>query len=157
MVDIKRVTARGERSRFINFPYKLYEDDTYWVPPLKMEQKELINIQKNPFYNNADIAMFLAQENGQIVGRIAAIEDRRYNEYQNAKTGFFGFFESIEDQKIASQLLKAASDWLKERGLTEILGPSNPGMMDEIGILVDGFDLYPSILMPYNKHYYDGL
>src|SRR5699024_5228413 len=93
----------------------------------------------------------------KVCGRIAAIEDRRFNEYHDRKTGFFGFFECIDDQNIAHLLIKVASGWLKNRGHKEILGPSNPGMMDEIGILVDGFDKYPSILMPYHKQYYDRL
>jgi GNAT superfamily N-acetyltransferase len=152
-----RVTTKKGRRQFINFPYKLYEKDQYWVPPLKLEQKDLINTDKNPFYNNADIALFLVKRSGQVCGRIAAVEDRRYNNYHKARTGFFGFFECINDQQVAEQLIEAASGWLKERGLTEITGPASPGMMDEIGILVDGFNYYPSILMPYNKPYYDDL
>ncbi len=152
-----RVTSKKERRQFINFPYKLYEKDQYWVPPLKIEQKDLLNTDKNPFFNNADIVLFLVFRNGNVCGRIAAVEDRRYNDYHKTKTGFFGFFECIDDRQVAKQLLQAASEWLKERGLTEIIGPASPGMMDEIGILVDGFDYYPSILMPYNKPYYDEL
>jgi GNAT superfamily N-acetyltransferase len=151
------VTTKGERKQFLDFPYLHYQNDEHWVPPLRMEQKKLINTEKNPFYNNGEIAMFLAEQDGEVCGRIAAIQDRRYNEYHGNKTGFFGFFECIDDESVAQLLFKVASDWLQERGHTEVLGPANPSMMDEIGILVDGFDHYPSILMPYHKPYYDKL
>ncbi len=151
------VTTKNERKQFIQFPYDHYKDDEYWIAPLKMEQKKLIDRDKNPFYENGEIALFLAEQNGQICGRIAAIQDRRFNEFHGNKTGFFGFFECINDESVANLLFKVASDWLSERGHDKVLGPSNPSMMDEIGVLVEGFDHYPSILMPYHKPYYDKL
>lgn len=154
---ISLVTTKEERKQFLEFPYKHYANDEHWVPPLKMEQKKLIDKKKNPFYENAEIALFLAEQDGRICGRIAAIEDRRYNEHHNTNTGFFGFFECINNKSAAKLLLKVAGDWLKQRGLTKVLGPSNPSMMDEIGILVDGFEYDPSIMMPYHKPYYDEL
>ena len=155
--NIEKVTSSRDRKEFLDFPYLHYKDDKYWVPPLYMEQKKLIDTKKNPFYLNADIELFLARKNGKVVGRIAAIEDRRFNEYHDNKVGFFGFFECINDQHIAGQLFQAAENWLKDRGLEAILGPSSPSMMDEIGVLVEGFDKYPSIMMPYSKSYYDKL
>lgn len=151
------VTTKEERKQFIDFPYSHYQEDEHWVPPLKMEQKKLIDKEKNAFYENGNIALFLAEQNGEICGRIAAIQDHRYNDFHNNKTGFFGFFECIEDESVAALMFKVASDWLKQRGHTEVLGPSNPSMMDEIGILVDGFNYDPSFLMPYHKPYYDEL
>lgn len=127
------------------------------MAPLKMEQKKLIDIEKNPFYENGEIALFLAEQNGETCGRIAAIRDHRYNEHHGNKTGFFGFFECINDKTIAKLLVKVASDWLRERGHTDVLGPANPSMMDEVGILVDGYEYTPSIMMPYHKPYYDDL
>lgn len=151
------VTSKKERKQFLDFPYRHYKDDEHWIAPLKIEQKKLIDTDNNPFYNNADIALFLAEQNGQPCGRIAAIEDRRYNEYHNSRTGFFGFFESIDDPSVAKLLFKVVEDWLIDRGMNEILGPASPSMMDEIGILVEGFDYDPSLLMPYSKPYYDSL
>ncbi|MDZ7690097.1 MAG: hypothetical protein U5K69_02895 [Balneolaceae bacterium] len=151
------VSSQEEREQFLEFPYTHYAGDKYWVAPLKMEQKKLIDTENNPFYENAEIALFLAEQNGEICGRIAAIEDKRYNDYHDANTGFFGFFECINDDSVAKLLFKVAIDWLKDRGLNRMLGPANPSMMDEIGILVDGFDYYPSIMMPYHKPYYDDL
>jgi GNAT superfamily N-acetyltransferase len=154
---ITLATTKSERKQFINFPYQHYSDDEHWIAPLKMEQKKLIDTQNNPFYDNGNIGLFLAEQNGQVCGRIAAIQDHRYNEYHNDKTGFFGFFECIDDESVANLLFKVAEDWLRERGHTRVLGPSNPSMMDEVGILVDGFEHYPSIMMPYHKPYYNDL
>jgi GNAT superfamily N-acetyltransferase len=151
------VTSKEEKKAFIHFPYSHYKQDRYWVPPLLLEQTKLLDTKKNPFYNNAEIALFLASNNGKPAGRIAAIIDHRFNEYHNRKTGFFGFFECIENQSTADFLFRAAEGWLADKGMNDVLGPANPGMMDEIGILVDGFEKYPSILMPYHKPYYNKL
>lgn len=154
---ITLATTKSERKQFLDFPYEHYKGDEHWIAPLKMEQKKLIDTEDNPFYDNGEIALFLAEQNGEICGRIAAIQDRRYNEHHNNKTGFFGFFECIDDQSVANLLFKVAGDWLRERGHTDVLGPANPSMMDEVGILVDGFEYDPSIMMPYHKPYYDDL
>lgn len=151
------ITTKKEKKAFIKFPYRHYKHDKYWVAPLLMEQKKLLNTEKNPFYNNAEIALFTAELNGKLTGRIAAIIDHRYNRFHNAKTGFFGFFECTDSQATVDLLFKAAEGWLKGKGMKDVLGPANPGMMDEIGILVDGFEKYPSIMMPYHKAYYDKL
>ncbi len=151
------VTNKKEKKAFIEFPYKHYKDDKKWIPPLLMDQKMLVNTEKNPFYNDAEIALFLAESNGKIAGRIAAIHNKKYNEFQGTNVGFFGFFECIDNQSVANLLFKVANDWLKEKGLDGMIGPANPGMMDEVGVLVDGFEYEPSILMPYNKTYYDKL
>lgn len=155
--SVSVVTTAAEKKEFIKFPYNHYSDDTFWVPPLLIEQKKLLNNKKNPFFKNAEIILFSAEFNNEPAGRIAAIIDHRYNDYHNTKTGFFGFFESIDRQSTADLMFRVVEDWLKERGMEQMLGPANPGMMDEIGILVKGFDKYPSILMPYHKNYYDKL
>ena len=154
---ISIVSSKDEKKAFIHFPYNHYKHDKYWVAPLLMEQKKLLNEKKNPFYNNAEIALFNAEYNGKPAGRIAAIIDHRFNKFHNRQTGFFGFFECIDNQSTVDLLFKVAEDWLKDKGMKDVLGPANPGMMDEIGILVDGFEKYPSILMPYHKRYYDKL
>ncbi len=154
---ITAVKTDKQRKRFIDFPYEHYEGDEHWIAPLKMEQKKLIDEDKNPFFKNAEIALFLVEEGEELKGRIAAIIDHRYNDHHNDKTGFFGFFECVDDQTVANLLLKVASDWLRERGRTKMMGPANPSMMDEVGILVEGFEYDPSIMMPYHKPYYDQL
>ena len=151
------VTTKSERKQFLEFPYHHYRDDEHWIPPLKMEQKKLIDPDSNPFFNNAEMELFIAEQNGEICGRIAAIIDHRYNEFHGTKTGFFGFFESIDDLSVSRLLFKVVTDWMRKRGLTKLMGPANPSMMDEIGFLIDGFDKDPAFLMPYNKEYYPRL
>ncbi|MCH2450434.1 MAG: hypothetical protein MK198_09845 [Gracilimonas sp.] len=151
------VSTKEERKRFTDFIYKFYKDEEHWVPPLRMDQKKLIDPKKNPFFDNAEIALFLAEKDDKEVGRIAAIVDHRFNEFHGTKTGHFGFFECINDQHTANLLFRVASDWLRDKGMNKVLGPASPSMMDTIGVLVDGFDKDPFIMMPYNFSYYDEL
>ena len=151
------VSSKEEKKRFVNFIYPFYKGEKNWVAPLRLDQKKLVDTEKNPFFKNAEIKMFLAQKDGNDVGRIAAIIDHRYNDYHDAQTGHFGFFECIDDQHTADLLFRVASDWLRDKGMKDVLGPANPGMMDTIGFLIDGFDKDPYILMPYNFSYYDEL
>ncbi len=155
--EIRIVSGWLDLKAFIEFPYQHYQNDEHWIPPLKVDQKKLVDVKKNPFYNTADRALFLAEKGGKIVGRIAAIDDRKFNDYNEGNYGFFGFFECINDQQIANLLFKVASDWLHDRGRSAIMGPTNPGFMDTIGILTEGFEYDPSIMMPYNKPWYDEL
>lgn len=151
------VSSKDEKKRFTNFIYPFYKDEKHWVPPLRMDQKKLIDTDKNPFFNNAEIALFLAEKDGKDVGRIAAIVDHRYNDFHKTKTGHFGFFECINDQHTANLLFRVASDWLRDKGMNKALGPASPSMMDTIGVLIDGFDKDPYVMMPYNFPYYDEL
>lgn len=151
------VSSKDERKRFIEFIYDFYQDAEHWVPPLRMDQKKLIDTEKNPFFQNAEIELFIAEKNGKDVGRIAAIVDHRFNEFHKTRTGHFGFFECINDQHTANLLFRVASDWLKDRGMNKVMGPASPSMMDTIGVLIDGFDKDPYVLMPYNYDYYDDL
>lgn len=154
---ISVVTTKAERKQFLNFPYQHYEGDPNFVPPLYIDQKKLIDTEKNPFYDNADIELFIAERDDKMVGRIAAIHNHAYNDYHNENAGFFGFFESINDPSVVKLLFRVAEDWLRNRGVAKILGPTNPGTFDVLGILVDGFDDPPTFMMPYNKTYYDEL
>src|SRR5690625_4271572 len=122
-----------------------------------MEQQKLVDTEKKPFFRNAEIALFLLKRDGVIVGRIAAIIDHRYNDFHNTRTGFFGFYKCEDHQESSDRLFHAVETWLKEKGMEKVLGPSKPGMMEGIGIVVEGFDRYPAILMPYNAPYYDKL
>ena len=157
MQGVVFVSSESEKKDFIEFPYHHYAGDPFWVPPLKIQQKGLLDTRKNPFFKEADIALFLAYHNGRIAGRIAAIHNHSYNRYNNESAGFFGFFECIENQLVADLLFRVAGDWLRGRGCTKLLGPMNPGLLDEIGIQVEGFDKYPAIMMPHSKPWYDDL
>ncbi|MFO8029010.1 MAG: hypothetical protein R6U28_04045 [Cyclonatronaceae bacterium] len=149
------VSTEEERKEFIDFPYRHYTDDPVWVPPLKMQQKDLLNPQKNPFFNDADMALFLAYDRGEVAGRIAAIHNHAYNRHNNDTAGFFGFFECNQNQFVADLLFRVVRDWLRLRGCTRLLGPMNPGLLDEIGIQIEGFEHRPAIMMPHSKPWYN--
>ncbi len=149
------VSTEEERRQFIDFPYRHYADDPVWVPPLKIQQKDLLDQKKNPFFKDADIALFLAYDNGKVAGRIAAIHNHAYNRHNNDTAGFFGFFECSQNQFVADLLFRVVRDWLRIRGCTKLLGPMNPGLLDEIGIQIDGFEHRPAIMMPHSKPWYD--
>lgn len=153
------MTANEGRARgqFLDLPYRLYRHDPHWVPPLRIAQKEILNSGKHPFYANAEITCFLAARRGNPVGRIAAILNRRYNEFHNERAGFFGFFECEDDPEAAASLLSAARSWLRARGAEVIRGPVNPSTNYEVGVLVDGYASSPLIMMTYNPPYYAAL
>ncbi|NWG27938.1 MAG: hypothetical protein HXY48_05310 [Ignavibacteriaceae bacterium] len=153
-ITIKKVSTKNELNQFIKFPWKIYKDDKFWVPPLLMEQKTLLDKQKNPFFKAADADYFLAYRNGEIVGRIAAINNDIHLKYHNDSSGQFGFFECINDQQVANALFDTAKSWIKEKGLKFMRGPANPSSNDIYGMLIEGFDDSPRLLMPYNPKYY---
>lgn len=153
-ITIQKATSKKDVIRFIKFQWEIYKNDKFWVPPLIMDKKKIFNKQKHPFYKHADIELFLAYRSGKIVGRIAAIKNDLHNKYHNDKVGFFGFFECINDQSVANSLFDAAKDWLKENGLDAMRGPANPSSNDEYGMLIDGFEDEPRIMMTYNPKYY---
>jgi len=152
--DIHLVENRRQLSEFIRFPWKIYRADRYWVPPLIAEQKRLFTPEKNPFYGHAEVALFLAERVGETVGRIAAIVNRAHNEFYGDKTGFFGFFESIDDKDVSGRLFEAAGEWLRQKGMDCMRGPMNFSTNEACGLLVEGFDSSPVIMMTYNPAYY---
>lgn len=153
-IKITKVSSKKELMNFIKFPWKIYSNDSHWVPPLIFERKKILNTTKNPFYKHAEIQLYLAKNNGEIVGRIAAIKNDLHNKHHSDRVGFFGFFECIDDQQTANMLLDSAKQWLTEKGMDAMRGPANPSSNDEYGLLVEGFDDSPRILMPYNPEYY---
>ena len=156
-IKIRTVQNKKELMKFIKFQWEIYKNDNYWVPPLIMERKKLLNKEKNPFFKHAEAEYFLAEKDGKLVGRIAAIKNDMYLKYHNDDTGFFGFFECIDDQKIANALFDTAKNWLKQKGLKNMMGPANPSSNDEWGMLLEGYDDSPRILMTYNPKYYNVL
>lgn len=156
-IKIKKVETKMELNTFIKSQWKFYKNNPYWVPPLLMERKHLLDKDKNPFFKAADADYFIAYRNNEIVGRIAAIKNDVHLKYHNDNTGFFGFFESIDDQQVANALFDTAKNWLKQKGLSKMLGPANPSSNDEYGMLYKGFDDPPRIMMTYNPQYYNNL
>lgn len=159
MPQVEVVPVRDARAsrQFLDFPYSLYANDPYWVPPLRIAQKELFDKRKHPFHRHGEVECFLALREGRVAGRIAAILDRNYNQYHGDHTGFFGFFEAERSQAVADELFAAARAWLKDRGVEVIRGPVNPSTNYECGLLIDGFDSSPYLMMPHNPPYYGEL
>ncbi len=153
-VEVSPVTGGLEKDRFVKFQYQVYKDDLHWVPPLLMERHEFLDPATNPFYRHADVQLFLARRGGEVVGRIAAIEDRNYNAYHGTKSAYFGLYESVNDPAVAASLLAAARDWARWRGLDTLLGPMSFSTNYEVGLLIEGFDSDPYVMMPYNPRYY---
>jgi len=154
-VTVRPVTGRSDRKQFIDFPYTFYQDEPHWVPPLRQDVKKTLNTSKNAFFDHGAIQLFLAEDAaGTTVGRIAAIVNGMHLQKYDDGMGFFGFFECVEDYSVAEALLDVAADWLREQGLTGMRGPANPSLNDTAGLLIDGFDSDPSILMPYNPPYH---
>lgn len=153
-IEIVEVNNSKLLNQFINFPYELYKNDPYWVPMPKMIIKEIFDRKKNPFFVHGDIQPYLAIENNRVVGRIAAIRNDMHNKYHKDKLGFFGFFECVNDQDVANKLFATVKTWLQARGYSGMRGPANPSSNDEWGMLLDGFDDSPRIMMTYNPKYY---
>jgi hypothetical protein len=156
-VQVRRVDTTRDLKRFIDYPYRLHARDPLWVPPLKHDVRALLSKEKNPFFDHAEADYFLAQRNGQVVGRIAAISNRLHNETHEDRVGFFGFFECEDDQAVAAALFDAAGAWLIERDHDVMRGPASPSVNEECGLLVDGFDTPPTLMSPYNPRYYETL
>ncbi len=153
-VRIDRVAGRLDLQRFIRLPWRLYRQDPAWVPPLLFDLKKLLSPKKHPFHQHADVQYFLARLDGEVVGRIAAIVNHRHVQFHAEPVGFFGFFESIENQDVATALLTAAERWVAARGMQRIRGPMNFSTNEECGLLVDGFHDAPKIMMPHHLPYY---
>ena len=156
-VTVRPVRSRADERRFIDFIYAHYRGYQHWVAPLRLERRKLIDTRKNPFYRHAERELYLAERAGRVVGRIAAIVNHGHNRHHRDRVGFFGFFESVDDQAVASALLDAARGWLRARGMEAMRGPANPSVNDEYGLLVEGFGMPPAVMMPYNPPYYAAL
>lgn len=157
--EVRRVGGnRQDQKRFINMQWELYAGDPNWVPPIIQTVKENAGFVPHPFYEKNKCANFIVNQDDKTVGRITAIVNHGHNERFEEKRGFFGFFESIDDQEVANLLFEEACKYLaKEHGLTDVRGPVNPSMNYEVGTLVDGFDSPPTFMMTYNPDYYDKL
>src|SRR5262249_25159966 len=128
--------------------------DPAWVPPLIIERKAFLDRARHPFYQHGDAALFLARRDGEIVGRIAASDDPRYNALHQSNVGCFGLFESIDDVDVARTLFDAAADWLRKRGRSEIIAPVDYSTNYVCGLLIDGFEHRPTLLTAHNPPYY---
>jgi len=155
ITKIRAATSRADRERFIKYPFARYRDDPHWVPPLLISEREQFNPKKNPFYEHARIDLFLAERDGETVGRVAAIDDDNHNRTHDDNLMFFGFFEA-ENEEAAEALLARVEELGRELGREAVRGPVNPSMNHSAGLLIDAFDSDPFVMMPYNPPEYPG-
>ncbi len=153
-LEVRQVASWWDRRRFLRLPWDIYAGDPSWVPPLLLERKQFINPRKHPFYRHGAAALFLGLRQGRPVGRIMASDDPNFNAAHRDNTGCFGLFESLDDADVAHSLLDAAAEWLVERGRTRIMGPIDYSINYPCGLLIDGFDEPPRVMMNHNPAYY---
>lgn len=153
-VEIKKVTTKSELKRFIRFNYEFYKDNPYSVPDLYDDMLNTFSPKKNAAFEFCEADYFLALRDGKIVGRVAAIINRRANEKWNRKTVRFGWIDFIDDMEVSTALIDTVKQWGKERGMTEIEGPLGFTDMDAEGMLVEGFDQLSTMATIYNYPYY---
>ena len=154
-VTIIEATTPADRATFVELVYRLYASDPAWVPPLRSEALELIEgIKTNPWFEHGRARYWMAQQDGQIIGRISAQVDRLVLEHMGAGIGHWGMFECIDNQTVADALLDTAENWLRAEGMTTAMGPFSLSIWDEPGLLVSGFDRPPTVMMGHHLHYY---
>jgi GNAT superfamily N-acetyltransferase len=153
-IEVSEVSSRRDRAAFIKFQWRIYKNDPAWVPPLIIERKTFLNRKRHPFYKHGDAALFLARQNGEIVGRIMASDDPNYNSLHQSNVGCFGLFECIDSHDVASTLFETAAGWLRKKGRTEMMGPIDYSTNYVCGLLIDGFQFPPTILTAHNPPYY---
>jgi GNAT superfamily N-acetyltransferase len=153
-VTVRPAEGRRDLDRFIKLPYRLRRDDLRWVPPLLFERRQFLNPRKNPYFEHAEAVYLLAEREGEVVGRITAQVDSRWDQFQGGNDGMFGFFECENDAEAARALIEAAAAWLGERGRERMLGPMDFTTNDECGLLIEGFDEPSLILEPWHPPHY---
>jgi len=157
MLQIEKIDTSNKAlvKRFVNIPYRLYKNHPQWVPPLFMDAETQLNRSKHPFYEHSDADFFIAIKDGREVGRIAALENKRFNAYHKTKQAQFYLFECEDDQEVAISLFARVFEWAKDRGLDKIVGPKGFGALDGYGIQIEGFEHRQMMtMMNYNYPYY---
>jgi GNAT superfamily N-acetyltransferase len=153
-VDITPVRGRRDLKAFIDVPYRLHASHPLWVPPLRLERWVAFNRRLNAFFSHGEAEYMLARRDGRIVGRISAHINTAFNDHRGERWGWFGFIEFEDDQEVVDAMLGAAERWLVDRGMERMVGPASFTMNEECGVLVEGFDLRPMILQPWQPPYY---
>jgi GNAT superfamily N-acetyltransferase len=153
---VEPVETPAHVEAFIRFPFELYRPYPRWVPPLLLERRDFLNPRRNPVYEYAHVQPFIARADGRVVGTVVAVRNDRYGQFHPDEThvGFFGLYECVDDPEVSRALLETAAAWLREQGKTVMRGPANLTTNDVLGLVVDGFDDEPAVMMPYNPPYY---
>lgn len=153
MIKVTQHAPGGSIRPFIRAANEVFKDDPHWVRPLDFELKERLSPKKNPFFKRADVVLFTATKGGKIVGRCSAQIDHEHLRVWKDETGFFGFFDTIDDVEVGKALIGAAEKWLRERGMKRMRGPLSLYANEEVGILIDGFDSPPVLMMGHSRPY----
>ena len=156
-VEIRQHQPGRDLDDFIQVAFDVYADDPAWVAPLNMEITDRLTPEKNPFFEHAEVALFTGWKDGKAVGRISAQIDHEHLRIHQDNAGFFGFFDTVNDQEVASALVAAAEQWLASRGMTLMRGPFSLSINEETGMLVEGFDSPPTIMSPHHRSYQGAL
>lgn len=155
-IEILPIAPRSDgMEAFIRLPWSIYHGHRAWVPPLIRDVRLMMDPERHPFHRHSEVQAFLALRDGRPVGRIAAIHNRRHVAFHEEKVGFFGFYECERDEAASAGLLDAAAEWLSEQGLEAMRGPTSFSTNEEAGLLVEGFDDPPAVMMAYNPPYYE--
>ena len=152
-IEIREVVGKKALKAFIRIPWSIYKDDPNWIAPLLMERKDALS-SKHPFFKHAAWKAWIAYRDGEPVGRISAQIDELHQQRYNNKTGFFGLIEAPDDHDVFSALFETAENWLREKGMRQIIGPFNLGINQEVGILTEGFDTPPCVMTSHSARYY---
>lgn len=153
-IEVIRVQGKKQLKQFVDFPHELYKGDRNYVPELFIAQRDMLTKGKHPSHDHIDFELFLAYSNGKLCGRIAGIFNQNHNDFVNHPDGFFGFFDVIDDYAVSKSLLDQAFAYLKAKNVKQVIGPVNFSTNDPAGLLVDGFERPPHIMMTYNKPYF---
>ncbi len=156
-VSVRKVESRRDYKLFLEFPWKLYKDDPYWVPPLLSMERHRLDREHNATWQHMHGEYFLAWRDGEPVGTVAAFINHRHNDYWDENIGFFGRLEMPDDPAVARALLDAAADWVAGQGADALRGPMTFSINDQCGLLIENFDDPPTVLSPYNPPYYQTL
>jgi hypothetical protein len=157
MINIQKIDthSKAQIRKFVRLPYQLYKNTPQWVPPLFIDAESYLAKGKHPFFEHSDADFFVAEQDGQVIGRIAALENKPFNQYHQQHQAQFYFFECIEDINVARALFECAFDWVRSRGLNRVVGPKGFGPLDGYGMLVEGFEHRQLMtMMNYNHPYY---
>ena len=155
-ISIRQVTEPHDIEKFIKFPFRLYRDDPSWVPQLLSEQRKGFDPNHAPFFEHADVALWLAERDGEVVGTITSHIDHLHQQVHNEKVGMFGFFETVDDYSVAEALLDTARDWVRARGMDALRGPLSFSQNHIAGLLIEGTPGPPMVMMAHNPTYYAG-
>ena len=153
-VTVRPVLSKNDKITFLKVPFPIYAQDPKWVAPLFLERLEHLSEKKNPYFQHASAQLFIAERDGKPVGRISAQVCQLHQERYRDATGQFGFLEAVDDPQVFASLFKTAEDWLRTKGMKRVLGPMSFSINDEIGLLIDGFDTIPNMMMGHGTRYY---